>query len=52
MPFNAETLQESPTSVNVFTAEEYFIPFMQERIIERYGDEVEVRTWGVDQHQL
>lgn len=46
VPFNAETLQESPTSVNVFTAEEYFIPFMQERIIERYGDEVEVRTWG------
>ncbi|HIZ71198.1 MAG TPA: Cof-type HAD-IIB family hydrolase [Candidatus Atopostipes pullistercoris] len=46
VPFTKENLQESPTSVNVFTAEEYFIPFIQNRIIEHYGDEIEVRTWG------
>lgn len=46
VPFDEETLNESPTSVNVFTADEYFIPFMQEQIINLYGDDVEVRTWG------
>jgi len=46
LPFTEERLQESPTSVNVFAAEENFIPFLQDRIIERYGDEIEVRTWG------
>ena len=46
IPFNEETLDESPTSVNVFTADEHFIPFMQDKIIDLYGDSVEVRTWG------
>ncbi len=46
VPFTAEYLNENPTSVNVFTAEEHFIPFLQELIIERYGKDVEVRTWG------
>ena len=27
IPFNEDTLNESPTSVNVFTADEHFIPF-------------------------
>lgn len=46
IPFTADNLNEHPTSVNIFTTEEHFIPFIQEKIIERYGADVEVRTWG------
>lgn len=46
LPFTEENLIENPTSVNVFTGEEQSIPFLQEKIVERYGDEIEVRTWG------
>lgn len=46
IPFSEDGLTENPTSVNVFTAEEYFIPFMQDTIIKEFGDQVEVRTWG------
>ncbi len=45
-PFDEENLDEAPTSVNIFTADENFIPFIQDKIIELYEDEVEVRTWG------
>lgn len=44
--FTADSLQENPTSVNVFTTDENTIPFLQDRIIDRYGDNIEVRTWG------
>ena len=46
LPFDEKHLDEAPTSVNVFTAEEYFIPFVQDRILDIYGEEIEVRTWG------
>jgi hypothetical protein len=46
LPFTEEKLTENPTSVNVFTKEEDFIPFLQDKIVEKYGNEVEVRTWG------
>lgn len=46
LPFTEENLTENPTSVNVFTREEHFIPFLQNKVVEKYGDAVEVRTWG------
>lgn len=46
VPFNEQSLKENPTSVNVFAAEEVFIPFIQEQIVNHYGNEIEVRTWG------
>lgn len=45
-PFKEEYLKENPTSVNVFTDHEHTIPFLQDKIAEEYGEEVEVRTWG------
>jgi len=46
LPFTAENLDENPISVNVFTTEERFIPDIQKRIVNRFGNNVEVRTWG------
>lgn len=46
LPFTEEALQENPTSVNVFTGEEESIPYLQDKIVERHGNEIEVRTWG------
>lgn len=46
VPFIAENLNEDPTSVNIFTNGEEFMPYIQEKIIEDYGEKVEVRTWG------
>jgi len=45
-PFTNDYLEEDPISVNVFTTKEKFIPDIQKRIINRYGNKVEVRTWG------
>lgn len=46
VPFTKEYLTEKPTSVNIFTEDEHSIPFLQEKIVDRYGEDVEVRTWG------
>lgn len=46
LPFTENNLNENPTSVNIFTQEEDFIPFLQDKIIDKYGKNVEVRTWG------
>lgn len=45
MKLSKDSLREEPTSVSVFTAKENQTT-ITERIIERYGDAVEVRTWG------
>lgn len=45
LPFTEKHLTVNPTSVNVFTKEEA-LPFIEDKIVERFGDEVEVRTWG------
>lgn len=46
IPFIAENLTEDPTSVNIFTDGEKSMPYIQDKIIEEYGRNVEVRTWG------
>jgi len=46
VPFTADNLNEDPISVNVFTTKEKFIPDLQKIIVDRYGSDVEVRTWG------
>lgn len=43
---SAETLLIDPTSVGVFTNTQQNQPLIKERIIEHYGDAVEVRAWG------
>lgn len=44
--FSEEALKENPTSVNVFTTDEQTLPYIQEQILDRYGEAIEVRTWG------
>ncbi len=46
LPFLEENLTEDPTSVNIFVEDEKYIPYIQEKVVEQYGDAVEVRTWG------
>ncbi|HZK23055.1 MAG TPA: Cof-type HAD-IIB family hydrolase [Atopostipes sp.] len=46
LPFQENTLGEDPTSVNIFVEDEKYIPYIQEKVIEQYGNDVEVRTWG------
>lgn len=46
LPFHEMTLDEDPTSVNIFVENEKYIPYIQEKVIEQHGKEVEVRTWG------
>jgi len=46
VPFLEENLTEDPTSVNIFVEDEKYIPYIQEKVVEQYGNEVEVRTWG------
>lgn len=41
-----ENLQENPTSVSIFTTSKEAQPFIQERLVATYGDDIEVRTWG------
>lgn len=48
LPFTPDVLAEEPTSVNVFSHSQEHLPFIQEKIIEKYGKDVEVRTWGGD----
>ena len=43
---NEENLQENPTSVSVFTSSREAQPFIEEKIVAKYGDLIEVRTWG------
>lgn len=43
---NEENLKEDPTSVSVFTTSHEIQPFIEEKIMKKYGDSVEVRTWG------
>lgn len=43
---SAETLLIDPTSVGVFTNTQQNQPLIKERIIENYGNAVEVRAWG------
>lgn len=45
LKLSAANLKEDPTSVCVFTAKENQA-FITNKIIQRYGDLVEVRTWG------
>lgn len=44
--FNEINLKVDPTSVSVFMEDEQTVPFIQDKIIERYGEAIEVRTWG------
>lgn len=46
LPFTASNLINDPTSVNVFAITEEEVPFIQNKIVEKYGKDVEVRTWG------
>lgn len=46
LPFNESTLKNDPTSVNVFAINENEVPVIQDKIITKYGKDVEVRTWG------
>lgn len=46
LPFQKKSLAEDPTSVNIFVEDEKYIPYIQEKVIEQYGNDVEVRTWG------
>ena len=48
LPFTSEALVDDPTSVNVFSYSAEHLPFIQEKIIEKNGENVEVRTWGGD----
>lgn len=41
-----EILTEDPTSVGVFTTTRDYQPYIEQKIVEQYGDAVEVRTWG------
>lgn len=45
-PFNQKYLTENPTSISVFTPTEENIPTVQDKIIQQYGDKIEVQTWG------
>ena len=45
-PFNAEHLTENPTSISVFTPVEDNIPTVQDKIIQQFGNKIEVQTWG------
>ena len=44
--FNATNLKEDPTSVSIFTYSLEMQPIIKEKIIAKFGDEIEVRTWG------
>ncbi len=46
LPFLEKNLSEDPTSVNIFVEDEKDIPYIQKKVVEQYGDKVEVRTWG------
>lgn len=46
IPFLEKNLNEDPTSVNIFVEDEKYIPYIQEKVVEQYGEDVEVRTWG------
>lgn len=41
-----EILTEDPTSVGVFTTTRDYQPYIEQKIVEQYGNAVEVRTWG------
>lgn len=41
-----KNLQENPTSVSIFTSSHEAQPYIQERLVAKYGDDIEVRTWG------
>lgn len=42
---NRESLTYDPTALTIFSSEEK-LPLIEQRINERYGDQVYVRTWG------
>ena len=42
----ATNLKEDPTSVSIFTYSLEMQPIIKEKIIAKFGDEIEVRTWG------
>lgn len=44
--FSAETLLEDPTSLEIFTTSEKTQPIIEQKIIDAFGEAVEVRTWG------
>lgn len=45
---SAETLLEDPTSLELFTGTAETQPVLEEKVIETFGNAVEVRTWGGD----
>lgn len=44
--FDEISLTENPTSVSVFTPLEENIPSVQDKIIQQFGHQIEVQTWG------
>ena len=44
--FTAESLNENPTAVNIFSHYEKNLPFIQEHILDDFNDTIEIRTWG------
>lgn len=44
--FTADSLNENPTTVNVFTHVEKNLPYIQEQILNDYNKTIEIRTWG------
>lgn len=42
----AETLLEDPTSLEIFTISQETQPHIERKVIETFGEAVEVRTWG------
>lgn len=43
---NAKNLKENPTSVSVFTSSNEIQPIIQQKLVDKYGDDIEVRSWG------
>lgn len=46
LPFDEDNLKEDPTSVSVYTPNEKNIPSIQDRIVDRFGKQIAVQTWG------
>lgn len=41
-----ENLNEDPLAITIFTETEDFQPFVKDKVLGEYGDQLEVRTWG------